>query len=190
MIRIYNVSFFLFLFFFSSCLCWAGEINYYSPDGSIITKDEYDKLRKKNDEKIDKIRKEKIEALQKQTDKYGRPMFDSKGRRISNSFSDSEKEQKQKKELGHDFEVWRNKHPLYSEQPEQVQVNKTPEQKYWDERLRLERLKLYLDLMKTINKPIDDRPQYRFRLKDRTDERLKKIEENTKDIKRKLEWGW
>ena len=60
----FNIWIFIFLFFFSSFLCWAGEIIYYSPDGTIITKDEHEKLCKENSEKIDKIKKERLEALQ------------------------------------------------------------------------------------------------------------------------------
>ena len=201
----FNIWVFIFLFLFSSILCWAGEIIYYSPDGIIITKDEYEKLCEENSKKIDKIKKERLDALQKQTDKYGRPLFDSQGRNISYGFIDSEEENKQKKKLKYDLkkglnsEVQQNKYRTYSHKPKQHQVNKTPEQKYWDEKLQLERAKLLLEkrkiqqseffeLMKILKGKDRSRDVHREFQDSENDRRLREIESNTRAIKRKLEW--
>ena len=135
-------------------------------------------------------------------------MFDSQGRSISYGFIDSEKENKQKKKLKYDLkkglntEVRQNKYRTYSHKPKQHQVNKTPEQKYWDEKLQLERAKLllekqkiqqsqFLELMKFLKDRRKDRRQDDRRFQDlENDRRLREIEENTRRIKRKLDRGW
>lgn len=207
MIKIFNIRIFLFLFLFPSFSCWAGEINYYAPNGSIITKDEYDKLCKKNSKKLEKIRnamkEAKNEALQKQTDKYGRPLYDSQGRRISYWLIDSEKENKQKRKY---------KYRTYSQQPVQRyrayphqsiqrKDKKTlSESDYRNEMLRIEREKLRLlkfrDFKEDMKYLRDRRTQRSQSFRDwntqslRDKMQLDEIERNTRAIKRKLDWGW
>ena len=109
---------------------------------------------------------------------------------------------------GFNAEARQNKYRTYSHKTKQHQVNKTPEQKYLDEKLQIERAKLLLEkrkikqseffeLMKILkgkDRSRDVHKEFQDRQREfqdmENDRRLREIEEKTRKIKRKLEWGW
>lgn len=191
---------FIVLIILSSVLCWAGEITYFTPDGSVITKEMHETLSKEHRKKVDNIKsaikKTKIDALQKQTDKHGRPLYDSEGRSISYRFIDAEKEKKQKRIYYQQPVLHLQQYRAYPRQSVQRKdaTTQSNNDMYKSELLRIEREKL------RILKEREDREWFQYlndrfglgrsRQDRRLDRRLDDIEQNTREIKRKLDFGW
>lgn len=188
----------------------AGEVKYYSPEGNLITKEKYKELSKKVQKKAQEIKMARIQSLLKETDEYGRPKFDYRNGEIVHLIY---KKPNTKSQYTKDF-ASKTTHDKYGKRYTYPIIERSGEirpkytDSYNDEKLEDERLLRKLQILNELNKRNSSSLEYFRQMREdfrsiqrplypasnyedfRTRMQLEDIERNTREIKRKLDWGW
>jgi len=209
-----SISILIFLFFQLLLInpSSAGEVKYYSPEGNLITKEKYKELSKKVQKKVQEIKMAKIQSLLKETDENGRSKFDYRDGELVHLIYEKPNTKPQytknvASKTPHDKYSRRYTYPIINKKVKIGPNNYT--YSYNDEKLKDERLLRKLQIQNELNKMNSSSFEYLRKMREdfsdinralydrsfnyedfTTRMQLDNIERNTREIKRKLYYGW
>ena len=175
----------------------AGGVKYYSPEGNLITKEKYLELSNKVHKKNQEDKMAKIQTKLKETDEYGRPKFDYRNGEIVRLYYQEPETKSQSTNNIDSKTTHENYERRYNYPITRSGLSKRSQNtiSYNDEKLEDERTLRKLQIMNERNKmesgylPLPPLKSFDFENR-RRKWQLDDIEQSTKRIENKLNFGW